>query len=197
MVCLRDSKPLSIRAVNAGDDGCDVVVHCDDMDTCGEVIQDMTKALGLGRDDLSNFVKNKFRSGVTLAKTEAKLRDFFEAHREVLASGGAIDGLPPPRAISKPQAARKPRKPAAAAPPNAAAASATDAAARAEPAAATKSAKAAAAADGILAGEVDLPQLIKLVGGVQPAQTLSTMGSAGQGRDGAISSKESSASDEA
>ena len=37
-----------IRAVNAGDDGCDVVVHCDDMDTCGEVIQDMTKALGLG-----------------------------------------------------------------------------------------------------------------------------------------------------
>ena len=34
--------------MNAGDDGCDVVVHCDDMDTCGEVIQDMTKALGLG-----------------------------------------------------------------------------------------------------------------------------------------------------
>jgi Bardet-Biedl syndrome 2 protein len=48
MVCLRDSKPLSIRAVNAGDEGCDVLVQCDDMDTCGEVIQDMTKALGLG-----------------------------------------------------------------------------------------------------------------------------------------------------
>ena len=48
MVCLRESKPLSIRAVNAGDEGCDVLVQCDDMDTCGEVIQDMTKALGLG-----------------------------------------------------------------------------------------------------------------------------------------------------
>ena len=42
-------------AVNAGDDGCDVVVHCDDMDTCGEVIQDMTKALGLGGVECTGF----------------------------------------------------------------------------------------------------------------------------------------------
>ena len=45
------------------------------------------------------------------------------------------------------------------------------------------------AAEGILAGEVDVAQLVKLFGGVSPAQTLYTMGSAGQGRDGSTSSK--------
>ena len=47
----------------------------------------------------------------------------------------------------------------------------------------------ASAAEGFLTGEIDVEQLVKLFGGVQPAQSINTIGSAGQGRDGSTSSK--------